>query len=81
MYFTYILKSLSTGKLYIGQTNNLEDRVKRHNSNQNKFTKNKGPWDLVFFREFSTRSESVKFETKLKALKNTNYILENLNLL
>jgi putative endonuclease len=79
MYFTYILKSLSTGKIYIGQTNNLEDRVKRHNSNQNKYTKNKGPWKLVFFRKFSTRSESVKYEIKLKAYKNTNYILENLN--
>jgi len=79
MYFTYILKSLSTGKLYIGQTNNLEDRVTRHNSNQNKFTKNKGPRDLVFSREFSTRSESVKFENKPKALKNSNYMLENLH--
>jgi putative endonuclease len=69
MYSIYILESQSSGKLYIGQTNNLQDRIKRHNSNQNLATKNKGPWKLLFFLEFNSRSEAVLMERKLKAWK------------
>jgi|GEM_PF-3608382 len=35
MYYTYILISETTGKVYIGQTNNPEARIIRHNSNKN----------------------------------------------
>ncbi|MBZ0201863.1 MAG: GIY-YIG nuclease family protein [Ignavibacteria bacterium] len=31
-YYTYIIQSESTGKLYIGQTNNLHNRLLQHNS-------------------------------------------------
>jgi putative endonuclease len=78
MYYTYIIKSISNGILYIGQTNNLSDRIKRHNTNQNKYTKNKGPWELIFHKEFNTRSEAVKLELKLKSIKNKTFLLEKL---
>jgi len=75
-YYTYILKSESTGNFYIGQTNNLEDRIRRHNQGYSKYTKNKGPWVLFYSREFSTRSEAVRCELLLKGLKNKNLILD-----
>jgi putative endonuclease len=78
MYYTYILKSSATGKIYIGQTNNLEDRIKRHNSNQNKYTKNKGPWKLIFSKKFETRSEAIHLEIKLKSYKNTEFLLNKI---
>ncbi len=40
-FFVYIIQS-SSGKCYIGQTNNLADRLNRHNSNRSNYTKNKG---------------------------------------
>ncbi|MEY4875937.1 MAG: catalytic domain, partial [Bacteroidota bacterium] len=46
-FFTYILQSTTSNKFYIGQTNNLDDRLFRHNSNQNLATKNKGPWQFI----------------------------------
>ncbi len=70
MYYTYVIQSLTTGMFYIGQTKNLEDRLKRHNHNRNKFTKGKGPWKLVFVKSFTSRTEAVALEKKLKALKN-----------
>jgi putative endonuclease len=79
MYYTYIIESITSEKLYIGQTNNLTDRIKRHNTNQNKFTKNKGPWKLIYSKEFGSRSEAVKFEMKLKSIKNKSYLLEKLH--
>ena len=39
MYYTYVLQSLTSGIFYIGQTNNLEDRLKWHNQNRNTYTK------------------------------------------
>ena len=74
MYSTYVIKSLTNDKYYIGQTNNLEDRIKRHNANRNKYTKGKGPWKLIYSKGFSTRSEAVKLEMKLKSLKNKEYL-------
>jgi putative endonuclease len=74
-YITYIIQSESTNKLYIGQTNNLHDRIFRHNSNQSLSTKNKGPWKLIFSKKFNFRSEAVLLERKLKAFKNTSRVL------
>ena len=73
-YFTYILLSESSGRFYIGQTNNLSERLKRHNGNQSKSTKNRGPWKLYFHTEFETRSEAVILEQYLKSLKNHQLI-------
>ncbi|MBS1595822.1 MAG: GIY-YIG nuclease family protein [Bacteroidetes bacterium] len=42
-FYVYILESATTGRLYIGQTNDLSDRLVRHNSGRNKYTAGKGP--------------------------------------
>ena len=75
MYHTYIIQSEKTNQIYIGQTNNLEDRLLRHNSNRNKWTKNKGPWVFIFHKEFETRSEAIILERKLKAFKKRERVL------
>ncbi|ROL62309.1 GIY-YIG nuclease family protein [Bacteroidetes/Chlorobi group bacterium ChocPot_Mid] len=77
MYYVYIIQSETTGKYYIGQTNNLLDRLTRHNSKQSKFTKNRGPWKLVYSEEYSTRNEALNRETQIKKMKSRKYI-ENL---
>jgi putative endonuclease len=78
MYYTYILISESTGKLYIGQTNNLEARISRHNHDKNFTTKNKGTWKLIFHKEFGSRREAMSFEKKLKSVKNKDYLLNKI---
>lgn len=74
-YFTYILQSEISGQLYIGQTNNLTDRLARHNQNRNKATKGKGPWKLLYAQMFDTRREAMGLERTLKNYKNKTYIL------
>ena len=78
MFYTYILQSESTNKLYIGQTNNLEARINRHNSNKNFTTKNKGPWKLIYSKEFESRSEAMIYEKKLKMIKNKDYLIREI---
>ena len=73
MYHAYVIENLE-GKLYIGQSNNLEARLIRHNNNRVKSTKNKGPWKIIFSQQFQTRKESVNFEAYLKSLKKADYV-------
>jgi putative endonuclease len=66
MFYTYIIQYQTNGKYYTGSTNDLEDRIKRHQHNLNKATKGTGPWILVFHESFHSRSEAVKREFKIK---------------
>jgi len=78
LFFVYILKSLKDSKFYIGQSNNLEDRIKRHNGGQVRATKHRRLLILVYQETFSTRTESMQREKYLKSLKSSKYILENI---
>ncbi len=75
MYYTYILQSQKTGRLYIGQTEDIEHRLLLHNSNYVTSTKNKGPWLLIHVVEFDSRSEAYQLEQKLKKWKSRVRIL------
>jgi len=76
-YFVYIIKNLKNN-IYIGQTNNLDDRIKRHNNNTEKYTKNKGPFGLIYSEKFATRAEAMKREKMLKFGKGREWIRNNL---
>jgi len=71
MYYTYILESQKDRTFYIGQTNNLIDRLKRHNSGKLKSTCNKIPYKLVYYESFERRSEAMKREWEIKKKFNT----------
>jgi putative endonuclease len=75
-YFVYILRSLKDGKLYIGQTNNLDHRIQRHNSGKVNATKYRRPLELVYREIFGSRSEAMKREKYFKSLKSSKYILK-----
>jgi putative endonuclease len=68
LFFVYILYSESFQRFYVGQTNNVEMRLARHNSGQVGSTKPYRPWNLVWFCEKPNRSEAVILENKLKNL-------------
>ena len=68
-YFVYILRSLRNGKLYVGHTENVERRVKQHNQGQGgKFTREQGPWKLVYNEEQADRSKAIARERYLKSI-------------
>ncbi len=69
MYFVYIVENVKD-KLYIGFTSDLEKRVKSHNNPLSKdWTKNKGPWNLIYKEEFVDKLGAQKRERYLKSLK------------
>ncbi|MBU3942720.1 GIY-YIG nuclease family protein [Patescibacteria group bacterium] len=79
MYYIYVIKSQKDDKFYIGQTNNVERRLIRHNKGMVKSTKNRRPFCLVFQEEFGTRKEAINRETYLKSLKGGNEFKKILN--
>lgn len=67
-YLVYILRT-SKNTLYIGQTNNLEKRVKEHREKSvrsAKYIKYFDSFELVYSETFASRSESMKREAQLK---------------
>ena len=66
MVTVYILYSRSLKKHYVGQTSNLEDRIRRHNSGRNRWTKSGIPWELIWIFECEMRSEAMKLEKRIK---------------
>ena len=65
----YIIYSASHDVYYKGMTNDLEKRINDHNQGFSKYTKNKGPWELVFYRSFVNKKQALQFETMLKRQK------------
>ena len=80
MFYTYIIQSETTGKYYIGSTQDLEARINTHNdplSPAYKSTKRmKGPWKLVYSEKYSTRSEAIIREREIKSWKSHRTISE-----
>ena len=68
-YSVYILRSSTSGQFYIGQSQDVETRLKLHNGGKVKSTKNRGPWELLYSYNYKTRSEAMSRERKLKNLK------------
>ena len=74
MYYLYILESLSSGKLYIGQTEDPDKRLNDHNRGASTFTKGKGPWKRIFLKAHDNREQALALEKKLKSWKNPQRI-------
>jgi putative endonuclease len=52
--------------LYTGMTNNIEERLQRHNQGYELATKYRRPFELIFYAAFRTRLEAAEFEKYLK---------------
>ncbi|MDD3906023.1 MAG: GIY-YIG nuclease family protein [Candidatus Omnitrophica bacterium] len=72
MYFVYVIQSGKTGRYYTGSTENLERRLKEHNSDKVRSTKNKGPWKLVYKESAESKCRAIKREHYIKKLKGGN---------
>ena len=53
MYYIYFLKSLKNNKIYVGLTSKQpRERLAEHNQKSNSFTRNNGPWELLYYEQF-----------------------------
>ena len=66
MYYTYVLKSEKDGKIYIGWTNNLNDRIKKHNKGLVESTKYRKPFKLIYYEACINKKDAINREKSLK---------------
>ena len=67
MYYVYVLESEATGRRYIGSTENINERLKNHNSGKVRSTKAYRPYKIVYVEELETKTEARKREIFLKS--------------
>lgn len=84
MWHLYILYSAFLDKYYIGYTGmSLQDRLTKHLSNHSGFTGRAKDWVIVYSESFELKSDAIRRERQLKALKSrtaiAKLILENSN--
>jgi len=80
MYYVYSLKNLKNSDLYIGSTENVNNRLKRHNEGKVKSTQFYRPWQLLDFETYNTRGEAVKRERFLKKHQQKELLKKKYNL-
>lgn len=81
MNYVYIIKC-KDNSLYTGWTNNLERRFKAHTEGKGaKYTRGRGPLELVYFKEFDNKVEAMKREYEIKKMSRKNKLdmIKNFN--
>lgn len=65
-YYFYILQSQKNGKLYLGYTPNLKERLKSHNAGKNNATKPNIPYEVIYYSAFKTEQDAIACEKYFK---------------
>jgi predicted GIY-YIG superfamily endonuclease len=66
MYYVYILQSQKDKSYYTGSTQNLENRIAKHNRREVLYTSTKAPYDLIWYCGFQNKEKAISFERYLK---------------
>jgi putative endonuclease len=68
MFYVYILESVSCpDRHYVGVTEDLKARLKRHNSGEVPHISKYTPWRLKTYVAFSDKAQALAFEKYLKS--------------
>jgi putative endonuclease len=77
MYFVYAIHNKKYNRIYIGQTENLEERLKLHNRKEfkNSYTAQfDGEWFLIYEENVINRKDALKREKQLKSYRGREFI-------
>ncbi|MFH1822983.1 MAG: GIY-YIG nuclease family protein [Patescibacteria group bacterium] len=77
MYFVYCIYNKKHNKIYIGQTDNIIERIKLHNERVFKHCytyRFDGEWILEYKEGFITRQEALKREKQLKSYRGRQFV-------
>lgn len=78
MYYTYVLKSVKSGRFYTGATNDLRKRLTLHNDGKSVFTKKDKPYDLVYYEACLNKEDAFAREVYLKSGNGKRFIRNRL---
>jgi putative endonuclease len=68
LFYVYVLKCRDES-LYTGYTDDIEKRLIKHNNGKaSKYTRSRLPVELIYFEEYSTKSQAMTREAAIKNL-------------
>ena len=62
-------------KTYVGYTNNIDNRLKKHNSNKGAKATRGYKWKVIYLKKFLSKSEAMRHEYKLKKNKKERLLI------
>lgn len=66
MHYVYLIKSKKDGRLYVGCTSDLKNRMEEHNAGKSNYTKEYIPWQLIYYEAFISKEDAYGREEALK---------------
>ncbi len=76
MFSVYVLASEVADRTYVGQTENVAERVRKHNKGLVRSTKAYRPWQLIHAEQYQTRAEAMQRERWLKSRAGRRFLAE-----
>ena len=78
MQYVYVLLSTSTKKFYTGCTSDLRARFEQHQSGMVRSTKNRGPYELIYYEACTNELDAYAREKYLKSGVGKRYLRNRL---
>jgi len=78
MYYVYVLKSLIDNNLYVGYTKEIGNRLNEHNNGKVFSTKNRKPFQLIYYEACLNQQDATHREKYLKTSWGKRYIKNRL---
>ena len=83
-FYVYMLRSVPPPnkiKTYVGYTNNIRDRLLKHNSSKGAKSTKGYKWIIIYKRYFKTKNDAMSYEYKFKndRIKRKKLLKENEN--
>ena len=68
MFYVYLIKTIKGNKkkTYVGYTNNIKNRLSKHNLNKGARSTKGYKWELVYKKRFNSKNKALSYEYKLK---------------
>jgi putative endonuclease len=73
-FYVYVLQSTLNNKWYTGSTNDLRKRFKQHTENKSFYTKNHGPFKIIYYEACLNEQNARSREKYLKSGMGKRYL-------
>jgi putative endonuclease len=78
MYYVYVILSKSDKQFYTGFTRDMQNRFREHNTGRVSSTKERGPFELIYYEACLNEQDSLAREKYLKSGMGKRYLKNRL---
>jgi putative endonuclease len=78
MYYVYVIQSRKDKQFYTGSTRDLQNRIQEHNTGRVPSTKERGPFELIYYEVCLDEQDSLAREKYLKSGMGKRYLRNRL---